>query len=242
MVQAPTSPDIFGSLDTFPHYDETTPSKATQLSSFLSSDGLIRDPATLISHWGIMFFTDQTITIGQTSYLHIHLISEDIPELGKDVSVILSKGGIAHAGSDKSMRASKGWHVDITFERVPSDYTANTFFIPLLKMYMLLPGLHTLHSGEFFNDVRSLRFLLSELTKNPHGAPDNTGPVIRTNPVTGLKTLFVNQTWLTLDKSDDILAYLSRHILENHDIQVRFRWSKNNVMIWDSWSPFHTAT
>ncbi|KAK0468655.1 hypothetical protein IW261DRAFT_1677654 [Armillaria novae-zelandiae] len=301
MVQAPASPDIFGSLDVFPHYDETThigtrfPSKATQLTSFLSSDELIKDLATLVSHRGVVFFTDQAITIDQqkelarqmgklsgnprTSDLHIHPISEDVPELGKDVSVISSKGGIARAGSDESMRASKGWHADITFERIPSDYAVSTFSpLLLLKMHTLPPvggdtlwasgyeaydrlspvykkfleGLNALHSGEFFNDYARQQNLPIQ---DPRGAPDNTGsnltaihPVIRTNPVTGFKTLFVNQTFtkriveLTLDESDDILAYLSRHISDNHDLQVRFRWSKNDVAIWDNRSTFHTAT
>ncbi|PBK66509.1 taurine catabolism dioxygenase [Armillaria solidipes] len=293
MVQAPASPDIFGSLGAFPHYDETThigtrfPSKATQLSSFLSSDELIKDLATLVSHRGVVFFTDQTITIDQqkelarrmgklsgnprTSDLHIHPISEDVPELGKDVSVISSKGGIARAGSDESTRASRGWHADITFEKIPSDYA-------LLKMHTLPPvggdtlwasgyeaydrlspaykqfleGLHALHSGEIFNEYARRQNLPIQ---DPRGAPDNTGsnltavhPVIRTNPVTGFKTLFVNQSFtkriveLTLDESDDILAYLSRHISENHDLQVRFRWSKNDVAIWDNRSTSHTAT
>ncbi|KAK0481320.1 hypothetical protein IW261DRAFT_1334652 [Armillaria novae-zelandiae] len=311
MVQAPASPDIFGSLDVFPHYDETThigtrfPSKATQLTSFLSSDELIKDLAILVSHRGVVFFTDQTITIDQqkelarrmgklsgnprTSDLHIHPISEDVPELGKDVSVISSKGGIARAGSDESMRASKGWHADITFERIPSDYA-------LLKMHTLPPvggdtlfallsvksgyeaydrlspayknfleGLNALHSGEFFNDYARQQNLPIQ---DPRGAPDNTGsnltaihPVIRTNPVTEFKTLFfqshkllfvgTNQpafrftkriVELSLDESDGILAYLSRHISDNHDLQVRFRWSKNDVAIWDNRSTFHTAT
>ncbi|KAG7453065.1 taurine catabolism dioxygenase [Guyanagaster necrorhizus] len=292
MVQAPVT-DIFGSLSAFPHYDETThigtrfPSKATQLSSFLSSDELLKDLATLVSHRGVVFFLDQDITIDQqkelarrmgklsgnprTSDLHIHPISEDVPELGKDVSVISSKGGIARAGLDQSTRASKGWHADITFERIPSDYA-------LLKMHTLPPvggdtlwasgyesydrlspayqrfleGLHASHSGALFNEYARRHNLPIQ---DPRGAPENAGsdltaihPVIRTNPVTGFKSLFVNQSFakriieLTLDESDDVLAYLSRHISENHDLQVRFRWSKNDVAIWDNRSTFHTAT
>ncbi|KAK0187380.1 hypothetical protein F5146DRAFT_1142376 [Armillaria mellea] len=273
MVQAPASPDIFGSLDAFPHYDETThigtrfPSQATQLASFLSSDGLSPRPRHAHEQKELARRMGALSGNPATSDLHVHPISEDVPELGKDVSVISSKGGIARAGSDESARASKGWHADITFERVPSDYA-------LLKMHTLPPvggdtlwasgyeaydrlspaykkfleGLHALHSGEFFNDYAREQNLPIQ---DPRGAPDNTGsnltaihPVIRTNPVTGFKTLFVNQTFtkriveLTLDESDDILAYLSRHISENHDLQVRFRWSKNDVAIWDNRSYF----
>lgn len=94
---------------------------------------------------------------------------------------------------------------------------------------------------------------------------DNPSPVIRTNPVTGFKSLFVNKTWvicflvslyslllylrftkriveLLPEESDALLEYLFRHISENHDLQVRYRWEVNDVAIWDNRSTFHTAT
>ncbi len=72
--------------------------------------------------------------------------------------------------------------------------------------------------------------------------------MIRTNPVTGFKSIFVNRSFtkrileLTEDESNDVLDYLARHISENHDLQVRFRWEKDSVAIWDNRSTFHTAT
>ena len=39
-----------------------------------------------------------------------------------------------------------------------------------------------------------------------------------------------------------LLDYLFRHISENHDLQVRYKWSLNDVAIWDNRSTFHTAT
>lgn len=36
------------------------------------------------------------------------------------------------------------------------------------------------------------------------------------------------------EESQDVLAYLTRHVSENHDMQVRFRWGKNDVAIWDN--------
>ena len=44
------------------------------------------------------------------------------------------------------------------------------------------------------------------------------------------------------EESDDILAYLFRHISENHDLQVRYKWALNDVAIWDNRATFHTAT
>lgn len=170
MVAAPLS--FTGSLSAYESYDETThigtrfPNKSVQLSQLLNapnSDELIKDLATLVSHRGVVFFTDQDIEIGQqkelgrrlgelsgkpsTSKLHVHPISEETPELGADVSVISSEGcvaihvwfllllirfggnrGIARAGgSMRSERAAHGWHADITFEHVPSDYAVRIY-------------------------------------------------------------------------------------------------------------------
>lgn len=115
MVAAPTSSlgslSAFESYDTTVHIGTTFPSRSVQLSKLLTapnSDELIKDLATLVSHRGVVFFTDQDIAIEQqkqlgtrlgelsgkpaSSKLHKHPISEDTPELGADVSVITSLG------------------------------------------------------------------------------------------------------------------------------------------------------
>ncbi len=63
----------------------------------------------------------------ESSGLHIHPLTEEGSELGDQISVISSEkqkkgGGLTHQLSDTSRFASAGWHADITFERVPSDY------------------------------------------------------------------------------------------------------------------------
>lgn len=91
--------------------------------------------------------------------------------------------------------------------------------------------------------------------RSPRGHPSNAGqhlsavhPVIRTNPVTGWRCLFVNRFFttrineLSKDESDNLLAYLFDHVTANHDLQVRFRWEKGSVAIWDNRSTQHSAT
>ncbi|KAG8729081.1 hypothetical protein FRC12_021272, partial [Ceratobasidium sp. 428] len=46
----------------------------------------------------------------------------------------------------------------------------------------------------------------------------------------------------TRDESDTILNYLFSLIQQNHDLQVRFKWNKNDIAIWDNRSVYHTAT
>ena len=63
----------------------------------------------------------------ESSTLHVHPLTEEGSELGDQISVISSAkqqkgGGLTHQLSDTSRFASVGWHSDITFETVPSDY------------------------------------------------------------------------------------------------------------------------
>lgn len=87
-----------------------------------------------------------------------------------------------------------------------------------------------------------------ELYSAERGAPENVGsdliaihPVIRTNPVTGWKSVFavghhckrINE--VSQAESDHLLNWFIQLIVENHDLQVRHRWeSPNDLAIWDN--------
>jgi alpha-ketoglutarate-dependent taurine dioxygenase len=86
----------------------------------------------------------------ESSGLHVHPLTEAGSELGDQISVISSEkqkkgGGLTHQLSDVSRFASAGWHADITFEPVPSDYA-------MLKIHTLPPtGGDTVRWFESFN-------------------------------------------------------------------------------------------
>lgn len=80
-----------------------------------------------------------------------------------------------------------------------------------------------------------------KLYEEPRGSPANVGsslsavhPVVRTNPVTGWKSIFafgpfsrrINE--LELQESDELLEKFGQMIVENHDLQVRFKWRNKN--------------
>lgn len=74
----------------------------------------------------------------ESSGLHIHPITEAGSELGDQISVISSvkqkKGAapVVDPLTEPSRFASNGWHADITFEPVPSDYA-------ILRIHTLPP-------------------------------------------------------------------------------------------------------
>jgi alpha-ketoglutarate-dependent taurine dioxygenase len=74
-------------------------------------------------------------------------------------------------------------------------------------------------------------------------------PVVRTNPVTGWKSIFalghhvqhIND--LTEGESKGLLDWFLRLVVDNHDLQVRHRWQNpNDLAIWDNRSVYHAAT
>ncbi|KAF9447053.1 taurine catabolism dioxygenase [Macrolepiota fuliginosa MF-IS2] len=207
----------------------------------------------------------------ETSKLYMHPISRLDAEFGREVSVITSKTAVNKSGHLTRSRASGGWHSDNTYEQIPSDYAVlrmhtlpgiggDTLWASGYEAYdrlspayqKFLEGLTATHDGSIFNE--HAKKLGIEINTD-RGAPENSStemvavhPVIITNPVTNLKTLFINRGFtkkineLTTDESENLLEYLYRHISENHDLQVRYRWQPNDVAIWDNRVTLHTAT
>ncbi|KAI9932318.1 hypothetical protein MW887_009830 [Aspergillus wentii] len=259
-----------GSLDTCPQGDLTPvigrEYSGLQIAEVLKSDEcdrIIRDLAVTISKRGVVFLRNQDLTPQQmrefgekltslagcpeSSGLHVHPLTEEGSELGDQISVISSEkqkkgGGLTHQLSDTSRLASVGWHTDISFERVPSDYAmlkihtlpptgGDTLWASGYEVYdrlsgemaRFLEGLTATHDARFFHD--EARRLGNPLRKGVRGSPLNEGdeltavhPVIRTN-------LYVNRGFtrringVTKDESDILLQYLFNLVTQNHDAQ-----------------------
>jgi alpha-ketoglutarate-dependent taurine dioxygenase len=265
-----------------------------------NSDDLIRDLAILVAQRGVVFLRAQEITLQEqkdltqklgalsgkpdSSGLHTHPLTREFSELGDEVTVISTEGkkGLNRRlrpsyKDERSGLASSGWHMEVTFEEVPSDYSVlkmttlpetggDTLWASAYEAYdrlspsfrQTLEGLTATHDSPRFAEVAARDgFRL----RTDRGSPQNTGldlvavhPVIRTNPVTGWKGLFVNKGFtrrineLTKDESDYMLDFLFKHVSENHDLQCRLKWmayenqNAHDVAIWDNRSAFHTAT
>ena len=69
--------------------------------------------------------------------------------------------------------------------------------------------------------------------------PPVTHPVIRTNPETGRKSLFVNGQWavfiegLTERENAVLLPFLNDHV-RSPEFQCRFHWEPNSIAFWDN--------
>ncbi|KAF2136698.1 uncharacterized protein K452DRAFT_279655 [Aplosporella prunicola CBS 121167] len=196
----------------------------------------------------------------------------------KEISTISSKQNSkfyenrAYSVSNKN-QSSAAWHSDIAFEPVPADYTAlrltelpktggDTLWASGYELYdrlsapyqRFLESLTATFQQPGFNRIAEREGF--ELHAGPRGAPENVGtelkavhPVIRTNPVTGWKSVFpvghhiahIND--VTKEESASLLQWFLDLVYRNHDVQVRLRWQNaNDLAIWDNRSVFHTAT
>ncbi|KXS15323.1 taurine catabolism dioxygenase, partial [Gonapodya prolifera JEL478] len=198
--------------------------------------------------------------------LHIHPLTP--PQELNEILVITNEGKLAAQYTDTP--ASDGWHSDFTFEKTPSNYAAlqleripeeggDTLWSSGYAAYDrlskplrdFLETLHAEHDGNRFHDIAKVTGVKIRTERGADNVGDDlraVHPLIRTNPVTGWKSLFVNKGFtkriveLSKTESDALLNFLFDHIAGGFDFQVRFKWNIGDIAIWDNRSVFHSAT
>ncbi|KAI8952010.1 taurine dioxygenase family protein [Xylaria longipes] len=207
------------------------------------------------------------------SSLHIHPILNQTNEFGvgdQHISTINSVHRNQLYKEDREgKKRSQQWHSDIQFETATPDFSSlrltklpsnggDTLWASGYDIYdclskpfqKFIEGLTAVYtpSGELFKK--------EDVFEGPRGNPQNVGkhftavhPVVRTHPVTGWKSVYAVATFpkyipeLNENESRKVLDLLHQTLLENHQLQVRFKWKyENDIAIWDNRCTFHTAT
>ena len=134
------------------------------------------------------------------------------------------------------------WHSDITFRDEPSVMS----ILHMVKCPEV--GGDTLWSNmyEAYEQLSApMRDLCDGLTAlhdaAPHGKPEDMSihPVVRVHPVTGRKSLFVNEHFtrriveLSHEESDTLLRYLTRWVTSPR-FTFRYRWKQGTMAMWDN--------
>ncbi|PYI04391.1 alpha-ketoglutarate-dependent sulfonate dioxygenase, partial [Aspergillus sclerotiicarbonarius CBS 121057] len=176
---------------------------------------------------------------------------------------------------DQRRYDSAQWHSDIQFEPAPADYTSlrltqlpssggDTLWASGYEIYdrfsrkyqEFFEGLTATFVGDGFLKAAERNPTEIKVYTEPRGSPLNIGaelsavhPIVRTNPVTGWKSIFalgpfpkyINE--LSPSESEELLRKFRSMITENHDLQVRFKWrNEHDIAIWDNRSVYHSAT
>ncbi|KAI2467546.1 TauD-domain-containing protein [Annulohypoxylon bovei var. microspora] len=175
--------------------------------------------------------------------------------------------------SETKQSQKNQWHSDITFEPVPSDYAllrltqlpktgGDTLWASGYELYDriskplrgFLDTLTAYYAQPAFNETADRNNF--KIYSAERGAPENVGevleavhPVVRTNPVTGWKSVFAvghhvkRIHGLSEAESRAFLDWFTQLIVENHDLQARLRWQHaNDLAVWDNRSVYHAAT
>jgi sulfonate dioxygenase len=95
-----------------------------------------------------------------------------------------------------------------------------------------LHGLKAVHSGH--EQAASARARKSVVRREP---VSNVHPIVRTHPVTGEKSLYVNPQFtrrivgFKKEESDMLLKFLYDHIALCADLQARMKWEAGTVIV-----------
>ena len=158
------------------------------------------------------------------------------------------------------------WHTDLTFQPDPPFLSVlhaievpktggDTLWSNMYAAYDSLPGeiralldkssaVHDM--GAFRNNYLGEEFDVDALNAGLANTGSAVHPMARIHPVTGKRLLFVNRsftqsvTGMLKAESDRLLQYLFSH-LESPNFQVRFRWKKGSIAIWDNRTTQHFA-
>jgi taurine dioxygenase len=193
---------------------------------------------SLLTEHLVLFFPDQ------------HLTPDEHIAFGRHFGKLEGHPNVP-GSSDRAelfeLRASVGaiadeWHSDLTCQEQPS-------VLAILNMVKCPPvGGDTMWSNAYkaYDELSEpMKELCDGLTAlhdaHPHGRPDRMAvhPVVRVHPVTGRRSLFVNEHFtrriveLAHGESDMLLRYLTRWITSPR-FTVRYRWAAGTIALWDN--------
>lgn len=110
-------------------------------------------------------------------------------------------------------------------------------------MQKYLESLSALHSG-----VDQAKGAASAGNHIRRPAVESIHPIVRTHPVTGWKSIFVNPAFtknivgVSKLESDRILGMLYDLMTSHPDLTLRIRWETNTIVLWDNRIVNHSAT
>ena len=230
-------------------------------------DGTVGEIRDALNEHCVVFFRDQEMDVAQHKrfarkfgeiFLHPNFatVMED-PEV---VMVRREPGDLSYVGED--------WHTDTTMCAEPpmgailygidvppyggdtmfaNQYLAYEALSPTMKK--LLDGLRAVHSDIGIAGPQASRNKLrSTKNRDDDGWREtrSTHPVVRTNPETGRKCLFVNASYtvgiegMTAAEGKALLDFLLEHG-HRPEFTFRFRWQKGSIAFWDNRSAKHIA-
>lgn len=158
------------------------------------------------------------------------------------------------------------WHSDVTWRQAPSlgsllrarivpEVGGDTLFANMEAAYAgldeqtksTIDSLHAVHDNTaFLNGMRNKGASEAEIDAMREKYPPATHPVVRTHPVSGKKSLYVNKVFTQyidgMDRAEsDALLQKLYYQAWVPDYQCRFRWQPDSIAFWDNRAAQHYA-
>jgi taurine dioxygenase len=193
---------------------------------------------TLLTEHLVIFFPDQ------------HLTAEAHIAFGRHFGKLEGHPNVRGTSERQELfelRASRGaiadeWHSDLTCQDQPSVLAIlNMVKCPAVGGDTMWANMYKAYD-ELSAPMQDICEGLSALhDAHPHGRPEQMSvhPVVRTHPVTGRKSLFVNEHFtrriveLSHRESEMMLGYLTRWA-SNPRFTVRYHWTQGTIAMWDN--------
>jgi len=195
--------------------------------------------AALLSEHQVVFFPDQHLSLDEHVALGRYFGEiEGHPNLNNPFTqhtevfeLAATQGGVADE-----------WHTDITFQKQPA-------LMSILQIKKCPPAGGDTMWSSLYAAYEALSQPMKDLCESlsalhdalPHNRPDKMAvhPVVRVNPHTGRKALYVNEHFtrriveMNATESDMLLDYLTKWI-QLPLFTVRYRWTEGTLGIWDN--------
>ncbi|TPX72628.1 hypothetical protein SpCBS45565_g00280 [Spizellomyces sp. 'palustris'] len=228
------------------------------------------DLARLVAHRGVVFVRDQSdftvekqLDLGRYwGKLHKHATTGLPKKAGlEEIHLVYADG--KRPPRNNQFTQQELWHSDVTYELQPPAYTSfrvittppggggDTLWVSGYAVYdqlspafqQYLEGLSAIHSAH--EQAQGAQASGTTVRRDPI---TTVHPLVRTHPVTGWKSVFVNPGFtrsivgVPKSESEAVLSFLFKLISQSVDVTVRWKWSKDAVAIWDNRSTVHSAT
>jgi len=209
----------------------------------------------LSRHFGPLFGDPHETPLQDTVSRYIHPDHPEIYRVSNQVDADGTPKGRKGAGTY--------WHSDVSFRQQPAQASllhaktippvgGDTIFADQAAAYealsdgmkQLLAPLSVWHDFEVAARTQYAKPVVVE--QDMDGANRALHPLVRTNPLTGRKSLFVNPGFTShIDGFDATESQAILGFLYDHSIQPQFlyrhRWTEKDLVIWDNRSMMHLA-
>ncbi|KAK5732303.1 hypothetical protein LTR17_010617 [Elasticomyces elasticus] len=215
--------------------------------------------ALLAAERGVVFFRDQDITIDQQYELTTHFGIQDrdpnqvdprhVTILGHDYDIRQPGSFGAEYHSDHSFEINPPAYTMLRLIRTP-EFGGDTLFTSQTALYdklspafqKLVEGIKGVHSSE-----EGYTSSVNRGVQPFRGPVRREHPLVRTHPVTRVKSLFYNPSFVTAlsgikgQEGIHTLNFLREHLHAADDLTVRWKWENSSVAFWDNRVVAHRA-